>query len=103
MTNRYLIAPASRHDGNRFPIDAKSLQIAKVNDYALIATKFCDSPYAVEFEIQLVRPFARDVAKLIRQAPEFVENFPVVDIDGDLPESAILKEEILISRIASGR
>jgi hypothetical protein len=35
LTNRELIAPASRQDGKFFPIDAKALQIAKFNDYAL--------------------------------------------------------------------
>jgi hypothetical protein len=103
LTNRELIAPASRQDGKFFPIDARALQIAKFNEYALIATKFWETPYAADFEVQLIKPFARDVAKLIRQAPDFVDSFPVVDIDGDLPETALLKEKFLIPRIASGR
>lgn len=103
LTKSELIAPASWHDGNRFPTDARALQIAKFNDYALITTKFWDTPYAAEFEMKLVKPFARDVANLIKKAPNFVDNFPVFDIDVDLPKTAMLREEILISRIASVR
>src|SRR5271166_2721303 len=36
ITQRDLIAPASRHDGQNFPIDARALQIAKFNEYALV-------------------------------------------------------------------
>jgi len=103
LFDRELIAPASRVDGQFFPIDARALQIAKFNDYALTATKFWETPYAAEFEIQLVKPFARDVAKLIQQAPDFVDDFPIVDIDTDLPETAFLKDEIMIRRIVTGR
>jgi TIR domain len=103
LFNRELIAPASRADGQFFPIDARALQIAKFNDYALYATKFWETGYAAEFEIQLVKPFALDVAKLIRQAPDFAEDFPVVDIDMDLPATALLRDEIMIPRIATGR
>jgi len=103
ITQRDLIAPASRHDGQNFPIDARALQIAKFNEYALVTPKFWETGYAADFEMRLVKPFARDVAKLIQQAPDFVDSFPVVDIEGDLPETAMLKEKILIPRIASGR
>jgi hypothetical protein len=102
LFNRELIAPASRVDGQHFPNDARNLQIAKFNDYALTATKFWDTAYAAEFEVQLVKPFARGVAKLIRQAPDFVDNFPVVNIDVDLPETALAKDEIMIRRLATG-
>jgi hypothetical protein len=103
LTNRELIAPASRQDGKFFPIDARALQIAKFNDYALIATKFWETAYAAQFEVDLIKPFARDVAKLIREAPDFVDSFPVVDIDCDLPKSAFLEEDTQISRISTGR
>src|SRR5262249_34011253 len=74
LTNRELIAPASRQDGKFFPIDARALQMAKFNEYALTATKFWETAYAVEFEVDLIKPFARDVARLIKQAPDFVDN-----------------------------
>jgi TIR domain len=104
LTNRELIAPASRQDGKLFPIKARALQIAKFNEYALTATKFWETEYAAKFEVELIKPFAHDVAELIKRAPDFADSFPVVDIDRDLPESALLQEEdILISRISSGR
>ena len=102
-TNRDLIAPASRQDGKFFPIDAKSLQFAKFNEYAIIATQFWETAYAVKFEVELIKPFARDVAKLIKQAPAFVNSFPVVDIDADLPTSAFIEEDTLITRTTVGR
>jgi hypothetical protein len=71
--------------------------------WSLVATKFWETPYAAKFEEELVKPFALDVAKLIKQAPDFTDDFPVVDIDGDLPDTALLKQEILIHRIAGGR
>ena len=98
-----LIAPASRVDGRNFPPLAQEFQIKSFNNYFLTATRFWDTELAVEFEDRLIKPFARDVANLIRRAPPSSPDFPIIDAEGDLPPSAKLDETIRIGRIANAQ
>lgn len=100
-TNKLLIAPASRCDGTNFPSDAREFQIASFNDYALTVPSFWETIRAVEFEERLIKPFASDIASMIKDAPDHSIDFPIVDCEGDLPTATLLKEKIRIRRIAN--
>jgi hypothetical protein len=93
-TNRDLVIPARYHDGDHYPQQAKDRRAPDFSEYASTIPSFWDSPLAVEFEMQYLRPFARDVADMIRFAPEFDPTFPLVEAPDDL----IVDEEILIGR-----
>ena len=102
QTNKELVAPASRADGLNFPTHARDFQFKRFNDYALLATRFWDTELAVEFEEKEIKPFARDVAQLIRQAPDFSPHFPIVHIDdANMPPEALVTDDIVIDRIAN--
>jgi hypothetical protein len=96
-----LIAPASRFDGEQFPILAKEFQIKSFNRYFILATRFWETELAVEFEDRLIKPFAHDVAILIKGAPPESPDFPIVDAEGNLPPSVKLDDNIRIERIAN--
>ncbi len=99
-TNKLLIAPASRCDGENFPSDAREFQFASFNKYAHTVTSFWKTDRAAEFEDQLIKPFASDVASMIRDAPDHSTDFPIVDCEADLPATTLLKERLRIRRIA---
>lgn len=85
-----LIIPASFHDGETFPENAKAVQMKNFSDYTSTMPRFWDTDLAVEFEKKLIRPFARDLAAKIRGAPPFNPTFPVVtapdiEVQGELP------------------
>jgi hypothetical protein len=93
LCDRDLIAPASFHDGECFPAEAKARQVTDFSEYTFIAPFFWKTNGAVEFEKRRLKPFAEDLAKLIRQAPPYSENFPVVEATADdvAPEAPIVR------------
>jgi len=79
-----LVAPARYYDGEYYPGPAKDRQSLDFSDYASTMPRFWYTEHAVEFEMSLLRPFARDLAKIIRSAPEFDPEFPIVEASDDL-------------------
>ncbi|WP_158219812.1 toll/interleukin-1 receptor domain-containing protein [Ideonella sp. A 288] len=73
-----LIIPASFHDGETFPDTAKAIQTLDFSEFASTMPRFWDTESAVRFEESRLRPFARDLAALIRAAPPYDEAFPVL-------------------------
>jgi hypothetical protein len=92
-----LVVPARYYDGEFYPNLAKQRQSLDFSDYASTMPRFWDTDHAVEFERNLLRPFARDLAASIRSAPAFDPQFPIVEADDGL----ILKDSA-INRISDG-
>jgi TIR domain len=93
--NRQLILPASYFDGENFPSRAREIQFLDFSEFASTLPRFWDTEAAVRFEDQRIRPFARDLAALIRQAPPFDDSFPLIEA----PDEQVLSEPA-IGRIA---
>lgn len=76
-----LIAPARYHDGEYFPRAAQNAQMMDFRQYTSTMAFFWDSKYADEFERTVLKPFAKAVAKKIRNAPTYDDKFPLVAAD----------------------
>jgi hypothetical protein len=94
---RDLVGPARYHDGDYYPSVAKERQAPDFSHYASTIPSFWDSQLAVEFEMRCLRPFAQDIAAIIRFAPEFQPDFPLVTAPDDL----IIEADIRIDRISN--
>ena len=95
LAGRTLVAPASYFDGETFPPDATATQFLDFSAYASTMPRFWETDSAVRFESLRLRPFARDLARLIRAAPPFDDAFPICEV----PEHDVQKQRV-ISRIA---
>lgn len=93
--NRELIIPASYFDGENFPPAAQATQFLDFSEFASTMPRFWDTESAVRFEEQRIRPFARDLAAMIRHAPPYNDSFPI----HVAPDDAVQQEET-IGRIA---
>jgi hypothetical protein len=78
LGNHGLIAPVRFHDGEHFPPDAANVQCADFTEYTSTIPAFWQSQRAVDFEGPL-KAFARSVAAVVRRAPPFQADWPVVD------------------------
>lgn len=85
LYNRNLVLPASYHDGQSFPSEARQTQCPDFSEYASTMGSFWDTKLAFEFETKLLKPFASDLARMIEDAPAFDENFPIVEAEDDDP------------------
>lgn len=81
--NRNLVLPASYHDGQSFPREAQETQWRDFSHYASTMPKFWSTDLAVEFEKEHLKPFASDLAQMIREAPPFDDTFPIVEAGDD--------------------
>src|ERR1700692_597452 len=61
VSGRELIIPASYHDGNYFPAEARAKQILDLSNYTSTASRFWETEIAVEFERRCLMRFAKDV------------------------------------------
>ena len=78
MISHGLIAPMRFHDGEHFPQDARDVQWIDVAPYTYTVPAFWTSHRALELEDRL-KELARSVAKIIRSAPPFVPDWPIVE------------------------
>jgi TIR domain len=92
-----LVIPARYHDGEHYPGPAKDIQSVDFSDYASTMPRFWDTERAVEFERSLLRPFARDLAEIIRAAPPFDPRFQVFEAGDDL-----IIQDTRITRVGDG-
>src|SRR6478609_65977 len=76
-----LIAPLQFHDGEHFPPEARRVQCADVRPYAVTVPAFWNSPKAIELEERL-KSFATSVARIVRTAPPFNPDWPIVEAPG---------------------
>jgi hypothetical protein len=76
-----LIAPLKFHDGEHFPQEASNVQWEDVAEYAFTIPAFWDSQRAIELEAKL-KTFAHSVANMVRKAPPFDRNWPIVEREG---------------------
>lgn len=76
-----LIAPLRFHDGEHFPPEARAVQWVDVTDYTSTIRAFWDSQKAIELET-ILKSFAHSVANVVRQAPPFSKDWPIVESDG---------------------
>ena len=76
-----LIAPLKFHDGEHFPQEAQSVQWTDVSKYNSTLSAFWSSARALELE-DILKSFSADVAQMVRNAPAFRDNWPVVSGHG---------------------
>jgi len=83
MQSHGLIAPLRFHDGEHFPAEAKDVQWTDVAPYTSTVPAFwtTSSPRANELE-DVLKGFARVVAKMIHEAPGFEPDWPIVEASG---------------------
>jgi|HubBroStandDraft_1064217.scaffolds.fasta_scaffold21175_2 hypothetical protein len=74
-----LIAPMRFHDGEHFPEEARNIQCLDVERYTSTVPAFARSARAMELE-DLLKPFAKQVARMIRRAPQFREEWPIAEV-----------------------
>jgi hypothetical protein len=94
--NRDLVLPASFFDGETFPAEARKIQASDFSNFASTMPCFWKTARAVEFEHKYLRPFARDLADMIRRAPPFSDSFEIVEATDNA-----LQQEEAIERIGS--
>lgn len=87
-----LIIPASYHDGQHFPSEAKAIQFLDFTEYASTISAFWRSSDAVEFE-KKIKEFAKSIANKIENAPNFDVDFPFWKIEN------VEENNITINRI----
>jgi TIR domain len=75
-----LIAPLRFHDGEHFPEEARSVQWMDVAPYAITLPSFWETTKVVDLEEKL-KPFVAAVANIVRQAPPFRQDWPIVEYD----------------------
>lgn len=74
-----LVLPVKVHDGEHFPEIAGDVQCFDCRDFARIGEGFEKTPKFEEFQSQMI-PWVEEVAKIIRQAPPWQEewfNYPL--------------------------
>lgn len=74
---RSLIVPARFFDGESFPLRAKNTTTMDFSDFSSTLPRFWDTKKAVRFEREWLKPFACDLATLIRGAPPYDASFPI--------------------------
>lgn len=78
-----LVLPASYFDGETFPPDACQIQWADFSRYTSTMPGFWSTELAVNFERDAIKQFATDLARMIRNAPEFSSDFPIVEASNE--------------------
>jgi hypothetical protein len=81
-----LIAPLKYHDGEHFPAEALPDQWTDVSAYTSTVPAFWHSARALELE-DLLKAFAASVAKIIKRAPAYQDDWPIIETAGVVPPS----------------
>jgi len=81
LNSHGLIAPLRFHDGEHFPPEAQVVQWVDVAPFATTLPGFWETARALELEAAL-KGFAQDVAKMVRNAPAFRPDWPIVPTQG---------------------
>jgi hypothetical protein len=95
LTKRDLVMPASYFDGETFPATATERQFLDFSEFASTMPSYWNTESAVRFENERLKPFAHDLAAMIRNAPPYDDAFPVVEATDDRVEP-----EAIIARLA---
>jgi hypothetical protein len=84
--NAKVVIPASVHDGEAFPEEARNIQAADFSSYVIVGPGFAETKRYTEFQEHL-KEFSKRVAKLVHDAPNFAA-WPVVEksVPGEEPE-----------------
>jgi len=78
LASHGLIAPLRFHDGEHFPQEARDVQWTDVAPFTSTVPAFWTSARALELE-DVLKTFARGVASIIRRAPPFEADWPIVE------------------------
>ena len=78
-----LIAPARYYDGDYFPRHARGAQMTDFSKYTSTLAYFWKTDDAYQFEQTVLKGLAQTVARKIKAAPTFDDNFPVVTVHRD--------------------
>jgi hypothetical protein len=79
QVSRDLVVGISVYDGNNFPPDAQAIQLMDFADFNIIGAGYKTTPLYVTFQ-QEVKKLALHVAQVVSKAPDFDDNWPVVDV-----------------------
>lgn len=79
-----LIAPLQFHDGEHFPPEATQIQMTDVRGLHSAVPAFWHSQRALVLEDK-IREFSKDVAEMIRRAPSYRDDWPIVEEEGLTP------------------
>jgi hypothetical protein len=77
-----LIAPVRFYDGDYFPDEAKAVQQADFRDFGSTVSSFWQCDRAEEFERTLLKAFAVSLAGVVKRAPAFQPDWPIVEAAG---------------------
>jgi hypothetical protein len=83
IASYYTAKPDVSVSGEHFPEEARAVQWTEVAPYTSTVPAFWTSPRAIEIE-DVLKAFAAHVARMIRRAPKFDANWPVVEARGML-------------------
>lgn len=72
-----LILGARFHDGHSFPPKIKAIQQEDFSSYASVSISFWETRKAAEFG-EKIKGFAKEIARQIKNAPKFQNDFPIV-------------------------
>ena len=53
------------------------------SNFSSTMPRFWDTESAVRFEEELLKPFAQNIARMIRSAPPYYDDFPVIEVPDD--------------------
>ncbi len=91
LTGHDLIAPLKFHDGEHFPDEAKNVQWTDVSAFTSTLPAFWATERALELEDRL-KVFSVSVRDLVKRAPAYRDDWPVVAVDGlDQPNIELMK------------
>ncbi len=86
-----LVVPVRYFDGESFPALATAKHSRDFSQFTSTLPMFWKTESAVDFENQILKPFAHELAQTILNAPPYDDGFPVVEVpeDGVTPEQPI--------------
>lgn len=89
LSKKGLIIPASYHDGQHFPDDAKAIQFFDFSDYGSTIDAFWQSLDAVAFD-KKIKDFSKNIASKISSAPPYKDNFPFREVGNNADNQVVI-------------
>ena len=80
-----MIASAHFHDGENYPPYAQKMHSEDFRNFAILAPKFWETEAAVQFD-KIIKDFSVKVAKKIKMAPPYSDDFPLNVVHDDRVE-----------------
>lgn len=72
-----LILPLRFHDGDFYPEEAKRRQSQDISNYSSTSARFWETDLYLDFETNILRNVAHQIAQSIANVPAFSDDFPI--------------------------